>query len=340
MQEFRSERKVDHIENYLRSFTKNDPLFKDIYIEHVALNDIDFENIDTSVEFLGKKLDFPLMIDAMTGGNDVSTDINQDLSNICLEFNLPMAVGSQTIALKDPESEYSFKVVYEESGGRFPIIGNLGANSTADDFKKACDLINAQAMQVHLNTAQELVMPEGDRNFKNYLKNIQNIRANFDKELIVKEVGFGIDKKSAQKLHDIGIRYIDIAGLGGTNFIEIEDMRNFDNDFSDLYGWGIPSAKSIIDVRSVSDDFFIIASGGIKSCLDIVKSIVIGADMCAMSGEVLSYLLRGGYDHTVKFIEQLQYKTKCVMALLGVDSIEKLKKVDYKVTGRLKELLD
>ena len=136
-----------------------------------------------------------------------------------------------------------------------------------------------------------------------------------------------------------GIKYIDISGKGGTNFIEIEDLRDVETDFSELYDWGIPTAKAIIDVRSLSDEVFIIASGGIKTAMDIVKSIVIGADMAAMSGEVLKYLLHGGYVACEDFLKELNYKMKIIMCLLGVKNIEELKKVDYKVVGRLRELL-
>lgn len=338
MTEIRRQRKIEHIENYLRSFRDNKPLFEDVYIEHNALGDINFDEIDTSVEFLGRKLSFPLMIDAMTGGSTVSSDINEDLSNICYEFKIPMAVGSQSIALEDENAKESFEIVKEQCFSKFPIIGNLGANASVDDLKKASDMIDASAMQIHLNIAQELVMPEGDRNFKGYKDNIRKLKESYDKDIIIKEVGFGINKITAEKLKDIGIKYIDVAGFGGTNFIEIEDMRNFEIDYSDLYQWGIPTAKSIIDVRSVSDDFFIIASGGVSGAMDIVKSIVLGANMCAMSGEVLSYLLRGGYDYTVSFLNGVIQKTKVIMALLGAKNIEELRQVDYKLTGKLKDI--
>ncbi|MDO4594313.1 MAG: type 2 isopentenyl-diphosphate Delta-isomerase [Tissierellia bacterium] len=338
MQEYRKQRKIEHIENYLRSFTKSDPLFNDVYIEHRALNEINFDEIDTSVEFLGKKLPFPLMINAMTGGSDMSSDINEDLSNICYEFKIPMAVGSQKIVLEDDSLIDSFKVVKEMSDGEFPVIGNLNANCSIEELKKASDLIDATAMQLHLNSAQELVMPEGDRNFKGIYDNIKKLVKEFDKDIIVKEVGFGIGKKDIELLNEIGVKYIDISGHGGTNFIEIEDMRNFDMDFSDLYNWGIPTAKCLIDAKKVQGDFKIISSGGVSNANYIVKSLILGADICAMSGEILSYLLRGGYDYTINFIKELMYKTKMIMALLGVKNIEQLKKVDYKLTGKLRQL--
>ena len=195
-------------------------------------------------------------------------------------------------------------------------------------------------MQVHLNIAQELVMKEGDNDFHSSIDIIGELVEKFPYPIIVKETGSGISKEVAQKLLEKNVQYIDVAGKGGTNFIEIEDLRDFEMDYSDLYNWGIPTAKSIIDCRSVSDDVFIIASGGIKTAMDVVKSIIIGADMAAMTGEVLNYLLRGGYQACEDFLKEVNHKIKIIMALLGVRNIEELKKVDYKLIGELKELVE
>lgn len=338
MDEMREQRKDEHIENYFKTEYRSKTLLDDVYIEHNALSDISFDEIDTSIEFLGKKLSFPLMINAMTGGGKVSEDINDDLSNICREANIAMAVGSEAIALTDEDSRQSFEVI--KNSKDLLKIGNLGANYSLDDYKFARDLIDASAMQVHLNIAQELVMEEGERDFSKSTEKIKRLVEEFDSPIIVKEVGFGISKAACKKLLDLGVKYIDISGSGGTNFIEIEDLRGFDTDFSELYEWGIPTAKAIIDCRSLSKDVFLIASGGIRTGLDMAKSIILGADMCAVSGEILSYLMRGGYDASFNYLRDLEKKLKIVMALLGVKNIEELKKVDYKLTGRLKELVE
>ncbi|MDD7305632.1 MAG: type 2 isopentenyl-diphosphate Delta-isomerase [Peptoniphilaceae bacterium] len=338
MDEVRRKRKDEHIENYLKSEYRSKTLLDQVYLEHNALSQVNYDKIDTSIEFLGKTISMPLMINAMTGGGETSEDINTDLSNICQDFNIPMAVGSEALALVDPITRPSFEIIKEHDD--IVRIGNLGYNHSIEDFNFAKDLIRADAMQVHLNIAQELVMDEGDRDFSNTLENIKTVAKYLDVPLIAKEVGFGISKEVAQTLIDQGLKYIDVAGMGGTSFIEIEDLRNLDTDFSDLYEWGIPTAKAIIDVRSLSDDIFIIGSGGIRTALDIAKAIAIGADMCAISGEVLSYLMRGGYDYTLDYLKDLNHKLKIVMGLLGVKNIEELKKVPYKLTGKLKELIE
>ena len=338
MDKQRRQRKDQHIENYLKTRARGTTLLDCVYIEHNALSDVSLKQIDTSVEFMGQKIAMPLMIDAITGGGDSSASINEDLSSICQEINIPMAVGSESIALTDESSRESFELVKQKED--LFRIGNLGFERNYEDFIFARDLIDSKAMQVHLNIAQELVMKEGDNDFHSSIDIIGELVEKFPYPIIVKETGSGISKEVAQKLIEKNVQYIDVAGKGGTNFIEIEDLRDFEIDYSDLYNWGIPTAKSIIDVRSASDDVFIIASGGIKTAMDVVKSIIIGADMAAMTGEVLNYLLRGGYQACEDFLKEINHKIKIIMALLGVRNIEELKKVDYKLIGELKELVE
>ena len=151
-----------------------------------------------------------------------------------------MAVGSQTIALEgDEDAIDSFRIVREIIGDQGVVIGNLSGQASVEEAKRAMDMINADAIQIHLNPAQELVMEEGDREFKGIIDNIEAIVNNIDKPVIVKEIGFGISKDVAEKLYNVGVRYIDISGYGGTNFIEIENLRNQSFDFTELYSWGI-----------------------------------------------------------------------------------------------------
>ncbi len=335
--EKRRERKDQHIENYLKTSDHNDALFSDIYLDHNSLSEVNFDEIDTKISFLGQEISMPLMVNAMTGGGEASADINEDLSSICKSLNIPMAVGSQTIGLADAEACESFSLIREKNLLR---IGNLGAERSLDDFKKAVEMIDAHAIQVHLNVAQELFMPEGDKDFRGYFDNIKELKANLDLPIIVKETGNGLSKRVCKKLIDAGIEYIDVAGCGGTNFIEIEDMRDFETDYKEFYNWGVPTAKAIIDARSLSKETFIIGSGGIKTAVDLAKAIIIGADMGAVSGEALRYLLLGGYDACYDYLKEMNQRLKIVMALLGVKNIEELKKVPYKITGRLKELVD
>lgn len=337
----RKARKKEHVENYLRTTYKGDTLLDDVFLPHNALPDLSLADIDTESVFLGKTIDYPIIINAMTGGSDFSREINHDLSLIAKEFNIPMAVGSQTIALCEDEACIdSFKIVRKTIGDDGIVIANLSANASVDEVKIALDMINADAIQLHLNPAQEVVMLEGDRNFKGILSNIEDVVKGVDRPVIIKEVGFGISKEVATRLYNVGVRHIDIAGSGGTNFIEIENIRYNTMDFSDLYGWGIPTALSIIKCRELPKDLNIIASGGIRTSLDIVKALVLGGDIVGISGEILSYLLHGGYENARNYLESAMHKLKILMLLLGKKNLEELRTTDYKIVGELKDLVN
>ena len=337
----RLKRKKEHIENYLKSYSKGNNLFSDIYIENNSLPEINFDEINTETEFLGKKISFPLMINAMTGGGEELAEINEDLARLAKKFNIPIAVGSQTIGIENDDCSSSFEVVRDIIGSEGIVIGNLSVNSSLEYFNKACNMLYVDAMQLHLNVAQELFMEEGDRNFKGIVDNIAFLIKESSVPVIIKEVGFGISREVALTLKNIGAKYIDIAGYGGTNFIEIEDIRSFRNDYSDIYEWGIPTAKALVDCCNIEDrNFMIISSGGIKTAQDIVKSLIIGADLTAISGEILQYLMHGGYKAAEEYIESLINKTKILMALLGKKNINELRSVVYIITGYLKEILN
>lgn len=331
-------RKQEHIENYLRSTFVGNTLLDDVFLYNNSLPEIDFYEIDTSIKFLNRNVNFPLMINAMTGGTDLSGDINRDLAKVAKEFNIPMAVGSETIAFEDEEALKSFEVVREiiDTG---IVIANVNGHASVEDAKRAVEIVAADGIQIHLNPAQELAMSEGDRSFKNILSNIERIVSEINVPVIVKEVGFGLSKDVVEKLYNVGVRNVDISGHGGTNFFEVENLRNPNQDLSEMFSWGIPTALALIEARSLGhEDLNIISSGGIKNAMDIAKSIVLGASMVGISGEILTYLVHGGYEYTMQYIANLVYKTKMIMLLQGASSIAELQNANYKLTGKLRDL--
>jgi isopentenyl-diphosphate Delta-isomerase len=336
--DIRSIRKREHINYFLSTGSERSTLFENIYLEHNALPEVNFDEINTEKLFLGKKISFPLVINAITGGFEGAFDINRDLATLAEKFNVAIAVGSQTIALNDKEYEDSFKIVREIVGDGI-VVSNLSASVNKEDAVKAIDMIKADGIQLHLNPAQEICMPEGERDFKGILNNIHNIVSNTSKPVIVKEVGFGISRNTAVRLLRSGVRYIDIGGSGGTNFIKIESARNRGMDFTELFDWGIPTALSLIQCRSVSSRLNIICSGGVKQADEVVKALCAGADMVGISGALLRELVTKGYDAAEKYLEQLIYKSKVIMLLLGKKTLEDLRTVPYKVKGELRELL-
>jgi isopentenyl-diphosphate Delta-isomerase len=337
--QIRSLRKKEHVHHFLKGEFEGDNFFKHIYLEHNSLPEIDFNEIDTSCSFLGKNINFPVMINAMTGGFEDGVEINGNLARVAEKLNIPMAVGSQAIAVADKDYEASFRIVREilKDG---VVISNINAFAGVEEVLKAIDMLQADAIQIHLNPAQEIAMPEGDRNFKGVLRNIENIVQKIDKPVIIKEIGFGISKDVSRRLMDVGVSYIDIGGSGGTNFIKIESARNEEFDFSELFQWGIPTALSLLECRSVSEDLNIICSGGMRSAEEIVKALCAGANMTGISGPILRELMTGGINGAEKYIQNIIYKSKVIMLLLGKKSIEELRTVPFRVKGELKELLD
>ncbi len=336
-----SNKKDLYIDNSLILNTTGDNLFDDIYIEYNSLPEINFDDIDTSVEFLGKKISFPLIINSMTGGTEKGLEINEILFTLAHELDIVLGVGSQEEEIDDEElSLFFLGDMNDDINENTIILSNLSARAKKEDVKKAMDKIHSKGICLYLNPAQEAVSYDGNKDFTGVLENIEEIVKEYGDKVIVKEKGMGMNKATIKKLVNAGVKNIDVSGYGGTNFIEMENLRNYRNDFSELYNWGIPTAKSILDAREVSKDIKIISSGGIKTGLEVAKSIIIGADYVGVSGELLRYLLHGGYEQAKKYIEDLMYKTKIVMFLLGVKNIEELKKVDYKIIGKLKELME
>lgn len=334
-------RKKEHVENYLRSIYEGNTLLGDVFLPNNSLPDIDFDEIDISTMCFGKKIDAPIMINAMTGGSDFTKTINADLARLAKKFNIPMAVGSQTIALcQDQECVDSFSIVRDIIGEEGVVISNLSANESLEACQMALDLVGGDALQLHLNPGQEIVMEEGDRKFRGILDNIQMINSKVDKPVIVKEVGLGMSREVVEKLMAIGIRHVDISGSGGTNFIEIENLRHSDIDLSELYSWGIPTAMAIIGARETSKDLGIIGSGGIRNSMDVVRAIVLGADLVGIAGELISYLLHGGYEAAEEYLLETFYKIRVIMLLLGKSKIEDLKGSRYIVKGELKDLIE
>lgn len=328
-----------YIDNSLISSYQGDTLFDDVYIEHNSLPEINFEDIDTKSEIFGKEISFPLVINAMTGGTERGMEINSVLYTIAKELNLPLAVGSQEDCLDSKISELFIGNIDDDIDKDIVLISNLSAKAKPEEIDRAMHSIEAKGISLYLNTAQEAVSFEGDTNCKGIIENITNLSKIYSDNLLIKEKSMGMSEKTIKKLVDAGVKYIDLSGAGGTNFIEMENLRNYRNDFSDLYSWGIPTAKSIINARNVDKNVKIIASGGIKTSLDIIKAFILGADYVGISGEVLRYVLHGGYEQAKTYLNELIYKTKVLMFFLGVTDIKELRNVDYKITGKLKEIL-
>lgn len=335
--DIRASRKDEHIRMFLKHRNANHNFFQDVVLQNNALPEIDFDDISTSCKFLGKSIDLPIMINAVTGGTDYTAEINERLAMLARDFNIPIAVGSQAIAIDNKQAEHSFKIVREINKEGI-VIANISASNSYEDACRAIDMIQADALQLHLNTPQEICMQEGERHFKGIFTNITKIVNQIKLPLIVKEVGFGISYEVAGRLHQVGVEYIDIGGKGGTNFVDIEARRNKEIDCSFLKQWGIPTALSLLECREVSSELKIICSGGMTKAEEVVKAICMGAAISGISSLILRELLDNGSEAASAAIMRLKHEIKVFMLLLGAQNIEKLAKTPYLLKGELYQL--
>lgn len=329
----RSERKSDHIRYALEDRQEVSSAFEGIKFIHQSLPNINLEDVRLDHSIGGLYLSSPIFINAMTGGGgDKTLQINQQLARIARETGLAMAVGSQMAAIKDPSEKYTFEIVRKENPSGI-VIANLGSEATVDECKAAISMIEANALQIHLNVIQELTMPEGDRNFTGALKRIETIVKDAGVPVIVKETGFGISKETAALLVSAGVAVIDVGGFGGTNFARIENKRR-KRALSFFADWGIPTPISIIETASVDcGDISIIGSGGFSDALGIAKGLAIGADAIGVAGYFLKILVEDGIDTLKDEILNLHKELSIIMAALGAKRIADLKKAPLMISG-------
>lgn len=321
-----SHRKDEHVfiaEKLFNTESKNQ--LNEIKLIPSNLPELSINDIQSSVELPNFSFQSPFYINAMTGGSEQTGVLNQQLAEVAAITNTPIATGSQSIALKDPSMAHTFKILREKNPNGL-IFSNLSANATLEQAKRAVDMIEANALQIHINAAQEIVMPEGEREFY-WLKNIETLVNRLEVPIIVKEVGFGMSHKTVQQLADIGVRYVDISGRGGTNFAMIENERRHAKDFSFLEDWGLTTAESLIDTKSLQTGLTIFASGGIRTPLDIVKCLALGAKSVGISGAFLHILNKQGQDALANTILDYQSKINMLMLLLGTKNLSDLTKI-------------
>lgn len=295
------------------------------------------DEIDLSCNFGSKKLDLPIIVNAITGGTVKAAEINRIFAQTAKKYNIAMAVGSQTIAIDEPDLINTFNIVRKENPDGV-IMANIGANRNVKDVLKAIEMINADAIQLHFNIPQELAMREGDRDFKGIIRNVEKIIKNSPVPVIAKEVGFGFSKEAVQTLFDAGVRYFDIGGKGGTNFIAIEDKRRglFGGEFND---WGIPTAWSLAEVLSLKLPITVIASGGIRSTLDATKALAMGADYVGIAGSFLKIVLKQGQHKLEQNIDNLIYRLKAAFLMSGAKNIAEIKQKPVIILGKTEQYL-
>lgn len=326
-------RKDQHVELASQQFTYQSAKdFEETRFVHQSLPEMKINDVDISTTVAGLEFATPFFINAMTGGSKKTREINRLLGIMAHYGKIALASGSVSAAIKDPSVAESFSVMRRENP--FGIIfANLGAHHDLENAKRAVDLLEANALQIHVNAPQEVIMPEGDRDFSMWLKNIETIVRELEVPVIVKEVGFGMSRETVAQLASVGVQTVDISGTGGTDFAKIENNRRTIKHYDFLEGWGQSTVISLVEAMSLPQEErpTIIASGGIKNPLDIAKSLALGADLVGMSNRFLQYVKTGNIDLMEDALRDIQLYRKqlaTIMTLVGAKNIEELRTKD------------
>lgn len=325
----------------------------DIRLVHRATPEVDLDAIDTSIEFLGKRLRAPLVISALTGGHAEVANINARLAHAAERFGLAMGVGSQRAALGDPSLAGTYRVVRDQAPTAL-LIANIGAPQlipqarkipyTIDDARAAVAMIEADALAVHLNYLQEAAQPEGDRRAQGVLAALQRLCAGLASPVIAKETGAGISAPQAVALRDAGVRAIDVGGAGGSSMAAMEAVRarargdaraqRIGEVFRD---WGIPTPISVVEAGRAG--LPLSATGGIRTGLDAARALALGAALVGI-GQPMLQAAHEGDEAVADFIATFLAELIVAMQLTGASTPAQLRRVSVLVTGATREWLE
>ncbi len=334
-------RKDDHLDLATSgdvAFKQTTTLFEHVRLVHDALPELALDELDTSVEILGKRLRAPILIAAMTGGSDRAERINQELAEIAEERGYAFGLGSQRAMHKLPSKTATYAV--RNVAPSALLLGNLGivqaARMSTDEIRDLVAGVGADALCVHLNPAMELVQDEGDRDFRGGLETLERLRG-AGIELVVKETGCGISGSVARRVRQLGIEHVDVSGAGGTSWVAVEthraspERRPLGEAF---WEWGVPTAASV--ALCAQHGFrTIFATGGLSSGLQIAKAIALGASAGGIARYALQALESGGREGARQFFQRVEAELRAAMLLTGSRDLRALSKAPRLVTGEL-----
>jgi isopentenyl-diphosphate delta-isomerase len=343
-----SKRKIEHLKLCAESPVESRKVsagFEDVTLIHRALPELNMDKLNLSIDLLGKRLQAPFLIASITGGHPDTIPVNASLAAAAEELGLGIGVGSQRAAFDDPSQEDSFRVVREKAPNAF-VYSNVGAAQIrqygVDGVEKLIDMIDADALAIHLNFLQEAIQPEGDRDATGCLDMIKEICSVLNTPVIVKETGAGISREDALLLQKAGVSAIDVGGAGGTSWagVEVYRARKSGDSASEylgelLWDFGIPTVASIIESRV---SLPIIATGGVRTGIDIAKSIALGASAASAALPFVGPALEGK-ESVVKVLSRMLDELRIAMFLCGCANIQDLRNAPVVVTGRTLEYL-
>lgn len=328
-----SSRKSDHIrinldEDVASGLTNGLEKFRFI---HRALPELNLDEVDLGVSIFGKRLKSPLLISSMTGGTPEAAAINQVLARAAQETGIAMGLGSQRAAIEKPELAATYQV--RQVAPDILLFANLGAIQLnyrygVDECRRAVEMIEADALILHLNALQEAVQPEGDTRFAGLLAEIEAVCKALPVPVIIKEVGWGFSQEDIRLLANSGAQAIDAAGAGGTSWSQVEMHRAKTTSQKRLAAafidWGIPTAEAIQNVRQVAPGLVVFASGGLRTGVDIAKCLALGASLGGMAGPYLKAAAQS-LEETVLTIHEVKREVQVCMFACGAKDLDALR---------------
>jgi isopentenyl-diphosphate delta-isomerase len=350
-----TQRKIEHVELALaHNITSSQAAsWEDIRLIHQALPEIDRDDIDIGVEFLGRKLRAPIFISSLTGGHEDVALINKRLAQVAEHYGIAMGVGSQRAAIVDDSVAHTYAIVREHAPSAF-LIANIGApqiipqqhkpSFSLAEIQSAIHMIEADALAIHLNYLQEAAQLEGDRNAWGALAAIHKITGEVSVPVIAKETGAGISKEQSLFLREAGVSAIDVGGTGGSSMAALEAVRSnqYGKQQKRIIGdtfrhWGIPTPISVVE--SCTAGLPLISTGGVRSGLDAAKALALGATLVGIGFPMLKAASEGE-ESIHEFLDTFLLELEVAMHLVGASTIESLRTTPVVITGMTYEWLE
>ena len=343
MAETISDRKRSHLElceGEEVEFAGKTTLLEQVDLVHDALPELAVEDVDVGTTLLGKRLRAPLLITGMTGGTEEASEINRGLAEVAEEHGIAFGLGSQRAMHRAPALAYTFEV--RSHAPTALVLANLGVVQAgalpAAEVERLVRTVGADALCLHLNPAQELIQPGGDRDFRGGLETIARLVRELPLRVVVKETGCGVSRRVGERLVAAGVRTVDVSGAGGTSWVKVEALRAGapGRELGSLFAdWGIPTAASLLGLRGLGLE--LIASGGIRNGLDVAKAIALGARVAGVALPVFRAYREGGRRAAGDFIARLAAGLRTAMVLTGSRDVEALGRAPVVLGSRLHE---
>lgn len=338
-------RKEDHLDLCLQAQIESrnkTTLFENVEFIPNSIPQLNLAEVDTSTFFLSKRLNAPILIEAMVGGIKRAQAINRALASAAEKYGLGFGVGSQRAMHERPTLALTYQI--REVAPNILLLANLGIQQaryiSSEEIQALIDSIEADAISVHLNAAMELIQLEGDTDFSKSYETLERLKKELKSPLIVKETGGGLSREVGLRLKALGIEIVDIGGVGGTSWVGIESLRSqgVAKHLGELFwDWGIPTAASLSELKNLA--FTTIASGGIRNGLDIAKAIALGATVVGIALPFLKEYAKAGLPAVETYINYLIKGLRMAMVLTGCRNLVELQQQKLVITGKLKDWL-